>query len=160
MKKKHFCVPFGHDGKRESECCKSDENRRAIGMVTLCTIITKSAAVQGEIKNISLTTACTEDWKVKLIIKTQLLYTLKAFVLLYRYLLRKFSPPLDFSEVLLRVGSNLRLGSRRDEEFVDEVPVLAVLIVASQKVCVLFLRPPALICPLFPSVLKPGMEGE
>lgn len=65
--------------------------------------------------------------------------------------MREFSPPLDFLQILLRVRSDLRFGSRRDEELMDEDPVLAVLIVASHKVCVLFLRPPALVCPLFPS---------
>lgn len=47
--------------------------------------------------------------------------------------------------------SNLRIGSRRDEELVYEVPVLAELIITSQKVCVLFLRPPSFVGPSFPS---------
>ena len=45
---------------------------------------------------------------------------------------------------------NLCLGSRRDEELLDEVPVLAVLVETSQKVRMLFLCPPSLVGP-FPS---------
>ena len=53
------------------------------------------------------------------------------------------SPGLHVLEKLLRVCTNLRFGSRRDEQLSNDNPVLAVLAVASEEVLVLFLRPPA-----------------
>lgn len=60
-----------------------------------------------------------------------------------RYLSRKVSLGLHAFEKLLRVCTNLRVGSCRNEQLPDDNPVPAVHAVASEEVLVLFFRPPA-----------------